>query len=288
MARSEHGHITEYQTMSTDAAISRASTAFQPPIVTPRLELNHQPLTNPRAYYRSKVLSVSSGVNSLVCAAATLLTTLAYLRDVSYEIDTRELYQELSHEIRAFETQAQSLGYRSEIILVTRYILCTALDEIILSTTWGEKSTWSKHKLLNFFHGEDWGGERLFLILDRLGADVAPHIDVLELIYLCLSLGYKGKFANAEEDKSQLDHIVDELYQNIRWHRGDIKKDLFLLEETLNPSKIYNPQDNLPFWMLAVFTLIIISTLYVIFNFTLGTNTSMLYQQLEHFLQNYG
>jgi len=251
---------------------------LQSSVLSTRLGLTHLPLSNPRAYYRSKVFSVTSGINPLITAAACLLTTLASLREIPYVSNVQELYQELAHEIRAFETQAQTQGYRSELILVARYILCATFDEIILNTAWGKQSEWPKHKLLTVFHNEDWGGERFFLILERLSADVALHIDVLELIYLCLSLGFIGKFALMENGLEQLNKTTENLYQAIRWQRGELKKEL-LIQETTPKSPEITQQEPLPLWLLAIFVFIVLSTLYFAFNFMLGNNTIQLFQQ---------
>jgi type VI secretion system protein ImpK len=45
-------------------------------------------------------------------------------------------------------------------------------------------------------HREAWGGEKFFELLDRTSQDPARHIDLLELQYLCLALGFAGKIPN--------------------------------------------------------------------------------------------
>lgn len=258
------------------------SELFHQPALVSQPGLSHRPLASPRAYYRSKKVTVHTGINPLIAAAASLITTAADLRILPDFSNAYDLYQELVHEIKAFETQAQSQGYRSEIILVARYILCTTLDEIILNTPGDKQSEWYKHKLLTTFHGEDWGGERFFLILERLSADVALHIDILELIYLCLNLGYSGKYQIIENGHTELEDLTDNLYQNIRWQRGEIKKELLLQNYLASPNEKKTP---VSLWLFVVFTLIILLTVYLIFNFMLGTNTETLYQQFNNFLQ---
>lgn len=259
---------------------------FIPQATSLQQGLTHLPLTNPRAYYRSKVFSATTGINPLVNAAACLLTTITHLRETTYLGDVNQLSQELIHEIKAFETQAQTQNYRSELILVARYILCATLDESILMSPWGRQSDWGNYKLLSTFHSEEWGGERFFLILERLSTDYALHIDVLELIYLCLNLGFTGKFQLIHNGQIDLHKISENLYQSIRWQRGDLKKELLLEEITteINPVTVSSP---LPLWLIGIFILMIVLTLYVAFNFMLGSNTNSLYQQFMHFFPTY-
>lgn len=276
--------------MNTSTAINtleaQNNASQQQPFLPPRLGLNHLPLTNPRTYYRSKVWTATTGVNTLVTAAASLLTSAANLRDTTYPLGLPDLYQDLVHEIRAFETQAQMQGYRSDLILVTRYILCATLDEIILNTAWGTMNHWQRHTLLATFHGEEWGGERFFLILERLSADVVLHLDVLELIYLCLSLGFTGKYRLLENGYTELNKVTEELYQCIRWQRGDIKKELLLREDKTNERGMSSENEPIPIWTLCTIVGFILITLYIVFNILLGSHASPLYQQLNSLLHH--
>lgn len=285
-----------------DDYMTRPSPTIEPPVlygtsldaplagllqVQPKPSLSHVPLTNPQAYYRSKVMSATTGVNPLITAAAALLALFSELRALPLIQDSHTLYEELVHEIKAFESLTQTQGYRSETILIARYILCSALDEMITASAWGEQGHWHKHKLLNTFHNEDWGGERFFLILDRLSADPALHIDVLELIYICLNLGYMGKYQMIENGKIQLEEIMEKLYQRIRWQRGNIKKELAISEEPVTTSKSLDttaPQQ-IPPWLLTLLTATLLLTTYTIFNFFLGNNVAPIYQQLNTILQ---
>lgn len=261
---------------------------LKPGVFQPKPILTHIPLANPGAYYRSKIFSTTVGANPLAAASSTLLVLVANLRSTPSNLDSRELYLHLIHEVKAFETQAQTFGYRAETILLARYILCATLDEVILLTQWEKQNEWHKHKLLTTFHGEDWGGERFFLILDRLSADPALHIDLLELIYLCLSLGFTGKYQTKENGKIELDEITEKLYQRIRWQRGDIKKELALGEP--EPTTAVNTLTTvttqpLPLWLLGLFTVLLMLSVYTGFNFMLSSSITPIYQQLNSILQ---
>lgn len=255
------------------------------PSISARTTLAHLPLANPRAYHRSKLITATTGINPLLTAATALFAYIDKLRTQTHCDDTAELYVELQHEIKAFEAQAQTLGYRSDNILVARYILCALLDETILTTSWGQQSQWYQHKLLFHFHNEDWGGDRFFVILKRLSADPALHIDTLELAYLCLSLGFSGKYQFSDNGYVELEKITDHLYQCIRWQRGDIKKELAITAEkkpatATIPLSILTQQTLSPV-LLCTLTLAVMSSFYFVFNFLLGQAASPLYQQLS-------
>jgi len=267
----------------TDTLENQIPTLLQKNIFqsAPASELIHAPLTSQRAYYRSKFNTANIGINPLVTAANTLIAFIANFHNLTTIPDSYTLYQDLTHEIKAFEAAAQK-HYRSESLLVARYILCAALDEIILTSPWNVQNQWNQYKLLTTFHNEEWGGERFFLILERLNADPVHHIDLLELIYICLNLGYKGKFQFMDNNTKELNNVFEKLYESIRWQRGDIKRELGLdTEIQLAAPKSKAP---IPLSLVSSFTAIILLSLYTIFNFMLGSYVTPLYQQLNSIL----
>jgi type VI secretion system protein ImpK len=111
-------------------------------------------------------------------------------------------------------------------VLASRYVLCTFLDEIVLGTPWGNQCNWVSKTLLNSFHNEGWGGEKFYLILDRLLQEPHKNIELLELLYACLALGFEGKLRVQEGGRAELDRIQTNLYGVIRSCRGDHESDL--------------------------------------------------------------
>ncbi len=153
-----------------------------------------------------------------------------------------------------------------------RYAICTALDETVLSTPWGSESVWSTHSLLTTFHQEAWGGEKFFQILDRLKTDVMANIDLLEVMYLCLSLGFEGKFKIQERGHVQIASVRDELYRLIRQARGEIERSLSPnwhgVEDRRNPLARY-----VPLWVVATVLITVLLGLFISFRFTLSRST---------------
>lgn len=138
-----------------------------------------------------------------------------------------ELRERVSQQIKRFESEAKARGVAPEIVLTSRYLLCTALDEAVLSTPWGAESNWSAQSLLSQFHNEVFGGEKFFVILDRMLQEPARYLDALELIYLCLAMGFEGKYrVSARGSNGGLLEVQDNLYRCIRNQRGDIERDL--------------------------------------------------------------
>ena len=190
-----------------------------------------------------------SGLNRLVRAANPLLDLVVPLRHTTQPPDLGQLRERLAQAIRSFEAGAREAGVAAESIAAARYALCTLLDEAISGTAWGS-GVWGSRSLLVAFHNEASGGEKFFLVLQRLSQDPVPHLDLLELMYLCLALGLEGRFRVAEGGQAQLTTLRERLLGLIRQHRGAVETDLsphWRGAQTASAS----PLRRTPVWVLA-------------------------------------
>ncbi|MFA7554826.1 MAG: type IVB secretion system protein IcmH/DotU [Spongiibacteraceae bacterium] len=169
---------------------------------------------------------IQDGLNPIVTAASNILTVSNRLRTTLEHNDPQGLQRQLINEIKQFEQAAKNQQVPAEQLLPARYLLCALLDEIALNAPWGASSRWSQHSLLSQFHNETSGGEKFFSVLQRMLEAPAQHLDVLELFYLCLSLGFQGKFRLDPRGRENLEHISSSLYQTIKNYRGEFQPDL--------------------------------------------------------------
>ncbi|MBY6189988.1 type IVB secretion system protein IcmH/DotU [Microbulbifer agarilyticus] len=175
---------------------------------------------------QSADLHIRNSLNPLISAASKLLGAIIKLRTTMNHSNVPDLHKRLTREIQSFERNAKQLSLPQETVLTARYLLCTVVDEVVLSTPWGSASGWSQHSLLSLFHKETFGGEKCFLILQRTLETPGSHIELLELFYLCLSLGFQGKYRLASRGYEQLEQIRDNLYRTIESHRPPMDRDL--------------------------------------------------------------
>ncbi|SIT35785.1 Outer membrane protein containing ImpK/VasF, OmpA/MotB domain [Paraburkholderia piptadeniae] len=167
----------------------------------------------------------AGGLNPLLRAANPLLELAVPLRQLPTHPNVEELRTQLIQMMRTFETQGRASGIDDEKLGASRYCLCTFLDESIASTPWGA-GMWASRSLLVTFHNEASGGERFFLILQRLAQNPAANVDVLELIYVILGLGFEGRYRLIDGGRTQLDTIRERLETMIRSQRGAAERDL--------------------------------------------------------------
>lgn len=179
--------------------------------------LQYADTSNDRSsHYRSRLYTSNAGLNPLITASHPIFSILERIKLCRNTLDIKLIQENLLHELKAFEGHADMANYSRETILITRYILAAMVDETIT------KKLQEKHDYFTDFENfvpvdpNNIGAEqRFFQILSRLTRHPDQYLDLLELIYLCLSCGYEGKYRFQSNGKSQLDDLIDQLYMTI-------------------------------------------------------------------------
>ena len=166
--------------------------------------------------------------NSLLLAASTLLTLSGHLRERLPTNSTKALQAHLIELTEQFMRDGQAKNYSPPILLAGRYFLCATLDELISHATWAQKSEWEKLTLLDFFKQESRESNRFFLILQRACENPNEHIDLIELGFHCLSIGFMGEYIKNPKGTEIISKLMDKLYQIIVDTRGEPPTELFL------------------------------------------------------------
>lgn len=218
-------------------------------------------------------IQVRDGLNPLVSAATTLLTLVSKLRTTMQHSNVPDLHKRLTEEIKTFERVTRQGGMEGDSVLAARYLLCSVIDEVVLNTPWGAGSGWSQHSLLSLFHQETSGGEKTFLILQRLLETPGTHLDLLELYYLCLSLGFQGKYRLLPRGNEQLEQIRENLYHTIESHRPAWQGELSPhWEGSVKPQEYL--KNYIPLWVFASVVLAVLVLTYSGFRYWLYQETA--------------
>jgi type VI secretion system protein ImpK len=160
----------------------------------------------------------------LVAAAAALLGLCAQLKNSSSHPDVEGLRLRVLREIDAFERRITPLGLAPRAIKASKYALCATIDDIVLNTPWGSRSVWTTRSMVGSLFSETWGGDRFFDLLAQLKKDPGVNVDLLELLYYCMSLGFEGRFRIASRGASELSVLREDVYRLIRAARGEFER----------------------------------------------------------------
>lgn len=222
----------------------------------------------------------STGVNKLAAIAAGVLAAAGRIdSDRGRKPDLERLRQAMINAMQRFETEAIATGMDTNSLRAARYALCATVDDIVLSTPEGRASSWTQQGMTSIFHGEVVGGERFFDILDQMQRDLGRQEPVVELMYLCLSLGFVGKYRVRPRGASEITDLREGIYNTIRQRRG-------AYEQELSPS--WRGIDagarplarRIPAWALALGTFATATVMYVVFTFMLAGASEVAFAEL--------
>ena len=210
--------------------------------------------------------------NVLLSCALPLLSVVNQLRNSASHADVAGLRNSIINEIKTFDVKGRQSGCPVDQVQTARYALCSLLDEVVLNTPWGGNSVWSTQGMLITFHKESWGGEKFFQVLNNIISQPGTYLNLLELLYYCLSLGFEGKYKIQDQGQNKLYDIKENLYQVIQRQKGDYEHDLSLqwhgITDKRNALARY-----IPLWVVALVMAAILSIIYVGFLYMINHNS---------------
>jgi len=218
-------------------------------------------------------------LNPLERAASGLLALITRLNMSHSQSDPIGLKNKIIGEIKQFQIYAQSEHIDPQTVSSASYVLCTVLDEAVINTPWGNQSNWPQQSLLAYFHKEVEGGKRFFDLLKSVAQNPGKNRYLLELMYICLALGFEGQYRLIEGGKNKLVGIREWLYQILQKERG-------IAEQTLSPHwegliDRRNPLMQLiPFWVFGAITAVLLALIYSVFLYKLNSDSDPVFKEI--------
>lgn len=215
-----------------------------------------------------RLVAVRAAASPLFEAAGSLLDALPMLVRSKGQLEVAradKLHRQLVSEIISFQSVCQDAELRYEHIVVASYALCTALDEFAsdalrdpIDKTGPQlnaepiASAWMAHSLAVRFHGDARGGANIFLLVGRAIIEPDKHIDLLELFFVILRLGFEGVYRHASNGRREMDRIQHRIHDLVNTHRRDGPANLLAhwqrIESSLDASShatpVTRPQGN--------------------------------------------
>jgi len=224
----------------------------------------------------------TTGANPLIAAAAPVLEAAIRIANIrgAGTPDVEQLRRGMVDAVRAFEKSALATGLDTKSLRAARYALCATIDDIVLSTPWGSASNWSQQTLTSIFHNELTGGDRFFEILEQMQRELGRHSEVVELMYLCTSLGFEGRYRVMPRGVAALTELREGTYRAIRTRRGDFERELSPQWRGIAAAKPGLSQ-RVPVWAVALACLTVACLAYAGFNLALAGRSDVAYAELS-------
>ena len=132
--------------------------------------------------------------NLLVAAFATLLEIAPELERAAPPAQAETLRSRLLDTL--IESRDASVGMGVPLTRANQaaWYVAALIDDIALNTPWGGHSDWPRQPLVVALAGDVDAGTRFFDQVDELTRFANRDPEMLELAYLCIGLGFRGKY----------------------------------------------------------------------------------------------
>jgi type VI secretion system protein ImpK len=223
----------------------------------------------PKAERNPEAVDVAAlgGVNPLVAAANPVLSIAAQIRHTFRHADPAGLRATLARGVDAFEARARAEGIDDEVTSRASLALCALVDESAGSTPWG--AGWIEDGFVAARHGRRSADEEFFRILEELRGNPATNRHLLEFYYVCLSLGFEGRFHGTPDGRTTLEALRAELLELLRAQRPASDGELSAHWRGVEmPAR--KPLGTLGLWTAAAVTGLFLAGLYIFYGTSLG------------------
>lgn len=160
--------------------------------------------------------------DDLVSLASPVIQVVTQIR-AGLVTPSNELRPALDALLKQMEQRAQAARYKDADINSAKFALAAFIDETVLTAQFPLREQWEKHPLQLEYFGEHLAGVKFFDRLDALLKDPNTNADLVELCYLCLVLGYKGKYMIFQDQlQAVIDNVADYLRRSGRLRAGSL------------------------------------------------------------------
>lgn len=152
-----------------------------------------------------------------------------------------------------FERGTMRLGSKPDDVSTCKFAFCALLDEIILGSRLKVRETWERRPLQLEYFGNQLGGEQFYDDLEALRRQGPAKVQVLEVMHMCLLMGFQGKYIL--EGSEKLGYLTARLGDEIAHLKG--KRAGFAPHWAAPDRVAHTLRSEVPLWALAsVFALV--------------------------------
>lgn len=197
--------------------------------------------------------------------SAELLALALELRRTGSFGDAEVLRARIDEQFRDLDVRARQADIPQEDVQRAKYAIAAFIDETILTSDSPVKNAWADKPLQLAYFNDFSAGEEFYNKIDALRG--AKNASVLEVYYLCLALGFRGKYVDLQGmEKKKI--LMDTIQREIRSAQPP---------EAQGLSPRWQPPDalpalarNLPAWLVAAGGGLLLLGLYLLFTVLLG------------------
>jgi type VI secretion system protein ImpK len=169
---------------------------------------------SPLGSYRGSSPALDRRGWNLALGFQEVFTAIVRLRYNRQAVSDAESFRaQMKQALRVAEQEARSRGCNAEDVKHVIFAVVAFLDESVLGCRNPVFADWPRLPLQAEFYGHQVAGEIFFQELQKAmnRPDSAETADLLEVYYLCLLLGFKGRYAAGGDLRSIMSAVQDKI-----------------------------------------------------------------------------
>ena len=218
-------------------------------VQTPRIALEEA--------LRATGLGKGGPSNPLLAAAANLLILFGRLRTGMVEMQAEPLMNHVVREIESFERNAVQEGADPQEAQIGTYVLCGTADDIVQNLPGTDKGTWLQYSMVARFFQKRDSGVGFFQEAEKAMQAPAQRYGLLELMLVCLSLGFEGQYRTMPNGAVELARIRSTIYETLRRVQPRPDEDIAVNWQAV-PMAAKKRLGGLPMWIFASIAAVIV------------------------------
>ncbi len=220
----------------------------------------------------------SPSVNLLLECSASVFALTAKLRGNAAD-ESLELFREdISKSFEVLERMAFERQIGTGTIQDAKYALAAFVDEAVLASENPGRMEWMSGPLQLEYFGEHLAGENFFQKLNALRQGGEKNLELLELYYTCLQLGFEGMYRM--RGLEALMALQVDLRSQIDGYRGIVDPKLAPDGEP-KTSIIARVSRHVPYWVIGVVAIGLVFFSYAGYTVLLAKQVDSTVQRLE-------
>ncbi|MEP1585260.1 MAG: type IVB secretion system protein IcmH/DotU [Tateyamaria sp.] len=165
---------------------------------------------------RSSGRNLTSGSNSMMTAAGSILGLLGRLRTGMVEMHGAPLRDHLRGEIARFSELCETAKIKRRDIDDGCYALAATCDDIAMTLPGSDPTFWREHALVKTLFDDDRPSTGFYDRYELLLTNPGKRAALLELMLGCLSLGFQGDYRGASDGPRALATLRKAGYERLR------------------------------------------------------------------------
>jgi len=223
--------------------------------------------------------------NEIIEASSHLLGLVLRIQNLTTKVENCELlYNQVVTDIKTIERHLEKNGYEVASVIIWRYVICTFIDECIMSSASNLVEFWSNKSLLVHFHNEANGGEKVFHITERLISESERYKDILAFIYLCFSLGFRGRYRIYSQNNDEFEILLHKMHDILFAQHP--QRHTTILHLGVGKLSAQNATQEITTKHLVLCAIIISAIAYFGYSYILNARTAVILEQLNNLLIN--